>query len=344
VTTTAVPLLADSVRLRDEADGGGVDILDRRVFPHQISWVHCHTVVDVATAIRDMVTQSSGPVFAASAGLVLAVRAARDLPAGAATDSLREAGALLAATRPTNNHVRDVVAAVLAVLEQPAAAAGGDPLVAAVTASAAGVDARYRDSAAALGRHTAELIPDGARVLTHCWADQFLIGAVTAAQRAGKTLEFVCTETRPYLQGARLTAATLVEMGYTPTLITDGMVATVLASGSVDVLLTAADRVTLDGHVVNKVGTLTAALAASHFGVPYYAMVDHPDLHAPTIGDVHIEERNGDEVLVFAGQRTTAEGVVGRYPAFDATPPELVTRIVTDRGAFEPAEVGRYFA
>jgi methylthioribose-1-phosphate isomerase len=306
--------------------------------------VHCRSVGDVAAAIRDMVTQSSGPVFAASAGLVLAARAAGDLPAGVAADSLRDAGALLAATRPTNNHVRDVVATVLAVLEHPAGIAGGESLVAAITTAAAGIDARYRESSAALGRHTAELLPDGARVLTHCWADQFLIGTVTAAQRAGKRLEFVCTETRPYLQGARLTAATLVEMGYTPTLITDGMVATVLASGGADVLLTAADRVTLDGHVVNKVGTLGAALAAHYFGVPYYAMVDHPDRHAPTIGDVVIEERDGAEVLVFAGQRTTAEGVVGRYPAFDATPPALVTKILTDRGAFEPAEVGSYFA
>ena len=160
VTTISVPLLADSVRLRGEAEGG-VDILDRRVYPQQIRWVHCPTVADVATAIRDMVTQSSGPVFAASAGLVVAARAARDLPAGEAADSLHEAGDLLAATRPTNNHVRDVVASVLAVLEQPAAAAGGDALVAAVTASAAGIDVRYRESAAALGRHTATLIPDG---------------------------------------------------------------------------------------------------------------------------------------------------------------------------------------
>jgi methylthioribose-1-phosphate isomerase len=344
VTTTAVPLLADSVRLRDESAGGGVDILDRRVYPERIEWVHCATVEDVAVAIRDMVTQSSGPVFAASAGLVLAARAARRLAAGAAAGSLRQAGALLAATRPTNNHVRDVVATVLAALDSPAAGRSGDELVAAVTATAARIEAAYRESSAALGRYTAELIPDGARVLTHCWADQFLIGAVAAAQRSGKTLEFVCTETRPYLQGARLTAATLVEMGYTPTLITDGMVASVMASGDVDVLLTAADRVTLDGHVVNKVGTLAAALAAHHFGVPYYAMVDHPDRHAPMIDDVRIEERDGDEVLVFAGRRIAPDGVVGRYPAFDATPPSLVTRIVTDRGAFAPAEVGSYFA
>ena len=206
------------------------------------------------------------------------------------------------------------------------------------------VDADYRDSSAALGRFTAELIPDGATILTHCWADLFLIGAVTALQLAGKSVEFVCTETRPYLQGARLTAATLVEMGYTPTLITDGMVATVIGSGDVGVLLTAADRVTLDGHVVNKVGTLAAALAAAHFGVPYYAMVDHPDPSAPTIADVPIEQRDGADVLVFAGQRTTVDGVVGRYPAFDATPPELVTKIVTDRGAFDPPSIGGYFA
>lgn len=343
MTTTAVPLLADSVRLRDEADGGGVDILDRRVYPHRVDWVHCRTVDEVAAAIRDMVTQSSGPLFAATAGLVVAARAARELPADAAAAALRDAGALLAATRPTNNHVRDAVATVLKVLDAPPADSGGDAFVAAVTAAAAAVDERYLQSSAALGRYTAELIPDGATVLTHCWADQFLIGAVTAAQQAGKRLEFVCTETRPYLQGARLTAATLVEMGYTPTLITDGMVATVLAAGDVDVLLTAADRVTLDGHVVNKVGTLAAALAAAHFGVPYYAMVDHPDRQAPTIDEVQIEERDGAEVLEFAGQRTAPDGVVGRYPAFDATPPELVTRIVTDRGAFVPVEIARYF-
>lgn len=344
MATSELPLLADSVRLRAVAEGGGADILDRRVYPHEISWVHCATVDDVATAIRDMVTQSSGPLFAATAGLVLAARSVAELPVGTAHDRLREAGALLAATRPTNNHVRDVVATVLGVLDTPAGSEGGRALVDAVTAAAAAADAHYREASMALGRHTAELIPDGATVLTHCWADWFLVGTVLAAQAAGKTLEFVCTETRPYLQGARLTSATLVEMGYAPTLITDGMVATVMGSGRVDVLLTASDRVTLDGYVVNKVGTLTAAIAAHHFGIPYLAMVDHPDPQSPTIADVHIEERDGADLLSFAGRPTAAPGVTGLYPSFDATPPELVTKIVTDRGAFDPTDVGSYFA
>lgn len=160
----------------------------------------------------------------------------------------------------------------------------------------------------------------------------------------GKRLEFVCTETRPYLQGARLTAATLVEMGYHPTVITDGMVPSVMGDGLADVALVASDRVTMDGHVVNKVGTLAVALAANAFGVPFYVLSHAPDPRSPGIGDVEIEHRDGEEVLHVLGARSAAEGTRGHYPAFDATPPHLVTRIVTERGAFEPARVSDHFA
>ncbi|MCK2218425.1 s-methyl-5-thioribose-1-phosphate isomerase [Actinomadura sp. ATCC 31491] len=329
------PLLAASVRY---AADGAVEILDRRVYPFEVSWVRCATSEDVAVAIERMVTQSSGPLFAATAGLVLAARQARrDGPEQAAA-RLRSAGARLVATRPTNNHIRDAVHAVLS------AALGGDPLagdalVAAVEAAARAHEDGYLARSAALGAHAATLLDDGSRVLTHCWADAYLIATVRAAEAAGKRLEFVCTETRPYLQGARLTAATLVEMGYRPTLITDGMVAAVLADGLADVALTAADRVTLDGHVINKVGTLGVALAARAFGVPFHALVDAPDPQAPTAADVVIERRDGDDVLHALGVRTAAEGVTGYYPAFDVTPPHLVTRIVTERGIHLPNDV-----
>jgi methylthioribose-1-phosphate isomerase len=201
----------------------------------------------------------------------------------------------------------------------------------------------YRDRSVAMGAHAAALLPDRATVLTHCWADWYLVATVEAAQAAGKELRFVCTETRPYLQGARLTAPTLVEMGYRPTLITDGMVAATMARGMVDVVLVAADRVTMDGHVVNKVGTLQAALAARAHDLPFVAMVHAPDPHAPTIADVEMEERDGEEVLHIAGRRTAPEGITGFYPAFDATPPALVTRIATSHGAFEPGRVADHF-
>ncbi|GLW10979.1 methylthioribose-1-phosphate isomerase [Microtetraspora sp. NBRC 13810] len=330
------PALADSVRMAGDA----VEILDRRVYPFEVRWVRCATSEEVATAIEQMVTQSSGPLFATTAGMTLAAREGRHEPPGRAAARLRAAGERLIATRPTNNHIRDAVHAILAATaDGPLAEAAGEELAEAVAEAAAGHDAAYWARSAALGGHAASLLPDGARVLTHCWADAYLIATVRAAQEAGRRLSFVCTETRPYLQGARLTAATLVEMGYTPTLITDGMVAAALADGIADVTLTAADRVTLDGHVINKVGTLGVALAASAFGVPYYALVQAPDPLAPTAADVVIEHRDGDEVLHVLGTRTAAPGVTGYYPAFDTTPPRLVTAIVTENGVYQPGQV-----
>jgi methylthioribose-1-phosphate isomerase len=339
VPSVVRPLLAESVLLTED----GVDILDRRVFPFERTWVHCATVEDVATAIEDMVTQSSGPMFAATAGMVLAAREAARLGPGGALDHLRSAGRRIVATRPTNNAIRDAVAAVLAATEG-AETTPGEQLVPLVARAAAAHDQAYRDRSVAMGRHAAALLPDGAAVLTHCWADWYLVATVEAAQAAGKELGFLCTETRPYLQGARLTAATLVEMGYEPTLITDGMVAATMARGLVDLVVVAADRVTMDGHVVNKVGTLQAALAAKAFDLPFLALVHAPDPQSPGLAGVEMEERDGEEVLHVAGQRTAAPGVRGYYPAFDATPPDLVTRIVTAHGAFEPARVADHFS
>ncbi|MGW4642720.1 hypothetical protein ACWEN6_29670 [Sphaerisporangium sp. NPDC004334] len=339
--TGDTPILADSVRTTDE----GVDILDRRVYPFQRRWVHCATAEDVAVAIEQMVTQSHGPLFAATAGMTLAAREARRAGPGAAAESLRAAGRRLIATRPTNNHIRDAVTAILAAtVDGPLALASGEELVTAVAEAATAHDATYRAGADALGRNAAALLEDGARVLTHCWGDAYLVAAVRAAERMGKRLEFVCTETRPYLQGARLTAATLVEMGYRPTVITDGMVPSALADGLADVAMTASDRVTMDGHVVNKVGTLAVALAARAFGAPMYVLAHAPDPLSPGIADVEIEHRDGEEVLHVLGTRTAAEGTRGYYPAFDATPPHLITRIVTEHGAFEPARVADHFA
>jgi methylthioribose-1-phosphate isomerase len=338
MTTPVVPTLADSVRLTEN----GLLILDRRAFPFERRWVRCTTVEEAAQAIRDMVTQSSGPLFAAAAGMVLAARAARHLDEREAAAALRSAGQLLIATRPTNNHIRDAVHSILAVLDDRPLAGG--ELVTAVSRRAAAHGEAYRHHAAMLGEHAAGLLPDGAAILTHCWADLYLTATVDAARRAGKRLTFVCTETRPYLQGARLTAATLVEYGYVPTVITDGMIPVALSQGLADVVLTAADRVTLDGHVVNKVGTLAAGLAAQSYGVPFYVLVEAPDPCAPRIEDVVIEHRDGAEVLHVLGQRSAAEGTAGYYPAFDVTPPGLVTRIVTARGVFEPASVAAHFA
>jgi methylthioribose-1-phosphate isomerase len=316
-------LVGQSVVVEPDA----VRILDRRVFPFERTWVTCRSYEDVAKAIEDMVTQSLGPVFAAAGGMVLAARAG-------GLDTVREAARRLVATRPTNNGIRDVVAELLAVAE-----ADGD-----VERAAAELAERYRAAHRALGEHAAALIPDGGTVLTHCWAETYLTETVAAVLRAGKRIGAVCTETRPYLQGARLTAESLAEMGVPTRLITDGAAAHLMSRGEISVLVTGADRVTMDGHVVNKIGTLQLAISAHAFGVPFFALVQAPDRQAATAADVELEDRDGDEVLHCLGRRTASERVTGVYPAFDVTPPRFVSAVVTDRGRFSPYDLAHYYA
>jgi methylthioribose-1-phosphate isomerase len=326
------PVLADSVRLTDE----GVLILDRREFPFERTWVLCRTAEDVARAIEDMVTQSSGPYFAVLYGMVLKARTLEHLPFDQARAELAKTAAVLENTRRTNNALRKATKIVLDAVD------AGQDVTHALKGAEEG-DRRYRARSQALGEHTAALLPQQATVLTHCWADLYLTETVRAAQQQGKQLRFFCTETRPYLQGARLTAETLIEMGVDTTLITDGMGAAVLQSGEIDALVTAADRVTMDGHVVNKVGTLGLAVAAHAFGVPFHALVQAPDRQAPTAQDVPIEHRDGAEVLQVLGRPSATPRVKGLYPAFDVTPPRFVTDVVTDRGVFGAGELDKYY-
>lgn len=336
--TVTAPLLADSVRLADD----GVHILDRRIFPFEQRWVHAREVDDVAQAITDMVTQSSGPYFAALWGMVLAAREDhRD--SDAARQRLRTAGQQLIDTRPTNDHQRTAVNWVISAVDEVGDDPSAEEFVAAATAGAQAGAADYRERSRMMGEAAAALLPKEGRVLTHCWGDLYLVETVAAAQRHGKKLAFFCTETRPYLQGARLTAETLAEMGVDTTLITDGMGASVFSQGLVDALVTASDRITMDGHVINKVGTLQLAVAAHAFGVPFHALSHAPDQHAATAADVPIEYRDGAEVLSTLGHRTASTRVRGHYPAFDVTPPRFVTTVVTDRGAFAPDRLPDYY-
>jgi methylthioribose-1-phosphate isomerase len=160
---------------------------------------------------------------------------------------------------------------------------------------------------------------------------------LAAVLRAGKSIELICPETRPYLQGARLTSHSAAEMGISATVITDGMCAHAMATGRATMLMTAADRVTMSGHVINKVGTLNAAIAARNFALPYFATVLKPDAKAATPADVEMEERDPDEALTCLGVRTASPLAKGWYPAFDVTPPHLISAIVTQHGIFAPS-------
>jgi methylthioribose-1-phosphate isomerase len=330
-------LIRESVILEEDR----VRILDRRVFPFTKRFVDCRTVEDVARAIEEMVTQSGGPFYAASSAMVLAARSATALAPALRIETMTGAARRLIATRPTNNMIAQVVGSLL---DTARAEAASDEFAATVERAVAQIWERQRSASRRVGTHCAELLGEKESILTHCWAESLIIETLAATLRQGKRMKMICTETRPYLQGARLTAHCAAEMGIDTTVITDNMAAHAMDRGLVTVFLTAADRIAMSGHVVNKVGTLQIAIAAKHFAIPYFAMVHAPDRKAATGADVPIEERDPDESLHCMGVRTASPLARGWYPAFDVTPPELVGRIVTGRGVFAPDQVERHFS
>ena len=322
-------------------EDGIVRILDRRKYPFTVEFVDCATVEDVAVAIREMVTQSLGPGPTAGYAIAQAAREARSQSASAQKGHIARAAETLVATRPTNDNIRLMVSRV-AEVATAAINQGRSPEEAALLEMAEyWVD--LDEQLSGIGLAGAQFIEDGDVVLTHCWADALIIEIFAQALEAGKTFEVVCTETRPYLQGSRLTADAVAELGIHTTVITDGMPATLMANGRASKFVAGADRITMDGHWINKVGTLAIAIAAGHYGLPAYGVGFHPDPGASTGSDVEVEIRDATEVLHCMGLRTATSRAEGWYPAFDVTPPDLVTAFITDRGAFAPHELRKYF-
>lgn len=350
---TCPALLADRFNtLRYDAERGAVVLLDRRLYPFAVEYVECRTVEEVARAVEEMVVQG-GPPLAYAAGLGLALAAFHNAaqPADAQRENLRSAARRLLATRPTADDLHHIIPQALAIGE--AKLNEGEASGPAILDFVNGEIERGDRVSRACGEFAAGLIADGDRILTHCFAGAALAWMLWIAKEQGKRVHLYPTETRPYLQGARLTAVSAKEMGIPCTLITDNMPAFLMSRGMLDKFICAADRITLDGHITNKIGTYQIALAAHHHHVPFYVLgYDGPDPKTATGADIPIEERKPDEIFFARGVdpqtgrpakvRTAVEGIDGYYPAFDITPPELITGIVTDRGMFEPRGIREY--
>jgi methylthioribose-1-phosphate isomerase len=200
-------------------------------------------------------------------------------------------------------------------------------------------------SCRAMGTHGAALVPEDARVLTHCNAGALAtagygtaLGVIRAAAEQGKRVAVLADETRPFLQGARLTAWELVKDGIDTTVITDNMAASMMRLGNVDLVVVGADRIAANGDVANKVGTYGVAVLAKEHGIPFYvaAPISTIDLKTADGGGIPIEERNDREVTHVGSSRLTPEGARIRNPAFDVTPHKYVTAIITERGIARP--------
>lgn len=314
-----------------------VRILDRRIYPVRTEFVSCKSHQEVAAAIKAMVTQSYGPYTAASMGMALAARECADKPAADQLIYLQDAAEVLSTARPTTSkQMRRVTGRALKRAEQALAEGASRLDLLLLEDAVAALDEKYLNIEKQ-GRYLAELFPAKGRVMTQCFADTVIGMMLRACRSLGKDIEFFCPETRPFYQGSRLTASCIADMGFPVTVISDNMPAWTMKVKGIDIFTSAADVITGDGHVVNKVGTLQIALAARHFGIPYYCTGD-PDPEHPDCAKIVIEERDPEQVLESMGMKLTFPGVQGFYPAFDITPPELVTGIVTSHGVLRPDE------
>ncbi len=321
-------------------EDGEVLILDRRIYPSKTEFVRCKDYTEVAKALTDMVTQSAGPYTAGPMGMALAAWQCRDMKEAEQKEFLKKAADVISTARPTTTKrmrllCNECLDAAFGALEN-----GEDTYASVIDRTIELNNVRYAQIGE-IAKHLVSTFPKGGHVMTYCFAETIVGMMLKECRNEGKDIKLFCPETRPYFQGARLTATVCNDMGFDVTVITDGMPAFVMKKEGIDVFTTAADAICGDGHVVNKVGTCNTAIVAKYFGVPYYA-TGAPDGGHPTVDTIDLELRDGEFTLQAMGVRTAAKGVKGYYPAFDITPPELVTGIVTDKGIYSPYELDKY--
>jgi methylthioribose-1-phosphate isomerase len=336
--------------------GDRLELIDQRALPQRVEYVDCRNAAVVAAAIRDMIVRGA-PAIGCAAAYGIALESARPTFAslGEFHAALQAAFAELAASRPTAVNLFWALERMRGVYDA-ARAEPPERISARLVAEAVAI---HREDVAvnqAIGRHGAALVPEGARIMTHCNAGALAtaghgtaLGVVRSARDLGKKISVIANETRPFLQGARLTAWEMVQEEIPVTLITDSMAGHLMQRGQVDLIVVGADRVAANGDVANKIGTYTLAVLAARHGLPFYvaAPLSTIDRKISDGAAIPIEERAAAEVTGFRGERWAPDGVAVVNPAFDVTPAALVTGLVTERGVTGPVDaegIRRLFA
>lgn len=331
----------------DEA-GLTLRVLDQRKLPATEVWTEPREVEAVAVAIEDLVVRGA-PAIACVAALGLAV-CAKDFDEDPARfrSQVEAACVRLSNTRPTAvnlfvalREIREAIAAAPVDADAPT-------LRAVILKTAKDHAEGDLASCLAMAGHGAPLLPDDGAVLTHCNAGALAtagygtaLGVLRRGREIGKRYTVLADETRPVLQGARLTAWELQHDGVPVEVIADNMAGALMASGVIKAAVVGADRIARNGDVANKIGTYTVAVLCKHHGIPFYVAAPWTtiDRSLASGADIPIEERNHGEVRVHGGTQLTPEGVAVRNPAFDVTPASLVTKIITETGNFDPGQI-----
>ncbi len=322
-------------------------MVDQRKLPGQEVYVRCRSAQEVARAIRTMVIRGAPAIgVAAAMGIALGLRKSTAKGTRQYAVELQKICDMMAATRPTAVNLFWAIDRMKKSFADGAQAGESpDELANRLEREARAIHDEDVASCRAMGSHGAAVVPDGARVLTHCNAGALAtagygsaLGVVRAAVEQGKQIAVIADETRPFLQGARLTAWELVRDGINTTVITESMAGPLMRAGDIDLVIVGADRIAANGDTANKIGTYTVAVLAHEHKVPFYvaAPLSTIDLSTPDGDQIPIEERDQREITHLGSARLTPEGVKIRNPAFDVTPHRYIAGIITEKGIIKP--------
>jgi methylthioribose-1-phosphate isomerase len=327
--------------------GDTIVMVDQRKLPGQEIYVRCKSAPEVARAIRTMVIRGAPAIGVATAmGIALGMKRSTAKGTKQFAVEFQKICDMMAGTRPTAVNLFWAIDRMKRAFGESAQAGlSTDEIAGRLEREARSIHDEDVASCKALGGFGAAVVPDGARVLTHCNAGALAtagygsaLGVVRAAIEQGKKISVIADETRPFLQGARLTAWELLRDGINTTVITESMAGPLMRSGDVDIVVVGADRIAANGDTANKIGTYTVAVLAREHKIPFYvaAPVSTIDLATPTGDKIPIEERNAREVTHIGSSRLTPEGARIRNLAFDVTPHRYINGIITERGIFAP--------
>jgi methylthioribose-1-phosphate isomerase len=334
-----------------------VVMIDQRKLPGEEKYVRCKTAVEVARAIKTMVIRGAPAIgVAAAMGIALGMRRSKATGTRQFAVDFNKLCDLMAGTRPTAVNLFWAIARMKRSFGEGARAGESvDELRARLDREADAIHDEDLASCQTMGRFGADVVPAGARILTHCNAGALAtagygtaLGVIRAAAEQGKVVQVYADETRPFLQGARLTAWELVRDHVPTTVITESMAGPLMRQGGIDMVVVGADRIAANGDTANKIGTYTVATMAKAHGIPFYvaAPLSTIDLDTADGSGIPIEQRNAREMTHFGSAQVTPEGASVWNPAFDVTPHDLIAGIITERGIARPpygASLARLF-
>jgi len=324
---------------------GRLKMIDQTRLPNKLSYIHCDTIEEVWQAIKELKVRGAPAIgIAAAFGVLVAIRNHKGKDSEALIKKVDNAAAYLASARPTAVNLTWALERMRSVAHTMEGRTARE-IATALKKEALLIHDEDRTLCRKIGEHGAKLIRSGSTVLTHCNAGALATGGmgtalapVFVAHARGKKVSVIADETRPLLQGARLTSWELMQAGIEATLICDNAAAKAMSEGKVDLVITGADRIVSNGDVANKIGTYGVAVLAKAHGIPFYVAAPSStfDLSIRTGAEIPIEERHPDEVTKGFGTRTAPADVGVYNPAFDVTPARLVTSLITEKGIIRP--------